>query len=183
MMHFKLIFPLFLFLLLNPNSNEETIAWRDSYKLSWENFRGEPKTNTDAVAVTASGITFSYSMRRSDSRIVDFSTIVEAHFYPNKSWYNKSEADAYILAHEQLHFDITELHVRKFRRQISQIKVNHALKSILDGLHQNINTELSTMQNLYDRESNNSIHKEQQAKWTRYIENELNALEAYKSKD
>ena len=49
-------------------------------KLSWENFKGEPKTDTDAVAVTASGITFSYSMSRSESRIVDFSATVEAHF-------------------------------------------------------------------------------------------------------
>ena len=104
-------------------------------------------------------------------------------FYPDKSWYNKSVADAYILAHEQLHFDITELHVRKFRKQISQLKVSNALKSILDRLHQNINTELSIMQNLYDKESNNSINREQQAKWSRYVQNELKALEAFKSKD
>ena len=183
MMHYKLILPLFLFLILNSKSNEETMAWRDTYKLNWTNFRGEPKTNTDAVAVTASGITFSYSMSRTNSKIVDFTAIVEAHFYPDKSWYNQSVADAYILKHEQLHFDITELHVRKFRKLISQLIVNNSLKSTLDRLHQNINTQLSVMQNLYDMESNNSINKEQQSKWSSYIESELNALEAYKSKD
>jgi hypothetical protein len=91
-------------------------------------------------------------------------------------------ADEYILAHEQLHFDITELHVRKFRRQISDVKVSQSLGSVLDKLHLNINKELAAMQNQYDSESNNSINKEAQAKWIVYVVKELKKYEAYKSK-
>ena len=84
--------------------------------------------NTDAVAVTASGITFSFSVSQSNAVFVDFNAEVEAHFYPEKSWYLKDKGDDHILAHEQLHFDITELHVRQLRFNISRLKVSQNIK-------------------------------------------------------
>lgn len=171
-----------LFLCLNAPDNEVTLMWRDDLKLTWNDFKGEKNRETDAVAITASGITFSYSVRKSNIRIVDFKANIEAHFYPNRSWVNKQLADNYILAHEQLHFDITELHVRKFRRQVSAVKVSQNLGSVLDKLHLDINRELATMQNQYDIESNNSINKEAQAKWIIFVAKELKKYAAYKSK-
>lgn len=161
---------------------EQTIPWQSSYKLSWDDFKGNPQTDTDAVAVTASGITFSYSVQTKDSKIISFNTKAEAHFYPDKSWYLKDRANTYILAHEQLHFDITELHVRKFRKQIEFINVSQNLRSDLDQLHQKINKALYAMQKQYDSESNNSINKEQQAHWIEFVYEELKKLENYKSK-
>ena len=37
-------------------SEEETIVWSATKRLSWANFKGNPVQNSDAVAVTASGI-------------------------------------------------------------------------------------------------------------------------------
>jgi len=161
-------------------NNESTILWREDLKLTWNDFKGEQHVETNAVAVTASGITFSYKVRKANSRIVDFTPSVEAHFYPDKSWVKLEQADDYILAHEQLHFDITELHVRKLKKQISTLKITQNLGSILDKLHQNINKELSVMQNKYDLESNNSINKEVQLKWEKFIDDELKAYQNYK---
>ena len=176
------LFLIALFLCLTAPDNEVTLMWRDNLKLTWNDFKGEKNRETDAVAVTASGITFSYSVRKSNIRIVDFKAKIEAHFYPNKSWVIKQLADDYILAHEQLHFDITELHVRKFRKQVSAVKATQNLGSVLDRLHLNINKELAAMQNQYDRESNNSINKDAQAKWIVFVAKELKKYEAYKSK-
>ena len=86
------------------------------------------------------------------------------------------------LAHEQLHFDITELHVRKFRKQISALKISQHLGNDLNRLHQSINKELTTMQNQYDKESNNSINKDVQAKWSLYVAKELKKYEVYRFK-
>lgn len=180
-MHYK-IFLLSLFLCFVSPDNEVILSWRDDLKLTWNDFKGTKNVETDAVAVTASGITFGYSVRKANSRIVDFMVSVEAHFYPEKSWVVSSLADDYILAHEQLHFDITELHVRKFRQQISQVKVSQNLDSILNSLHKAINKELATMQKQYDAESNNSINKEAQAKWITFVGKELKKYEAFKSK-
>ena len=118
--------------------NDETISWNDDFKLTWNNFKDTPKKNVDAVALTASGITFEFSLQETENRIVNFETKVFAHFYPNKSWYLKENATDYILAHEQLHFDMTELYTRKFRQRISKLKVSNNLKSELRKLHLDI---------------------------------------------
>ncbi|MEZ4803753.1 MAG: DUF922 domain-containing protein [Gelidibacter sp.] len=170
------------FLMVTP-INDEVISWRDTIKLSWSQFKGTPRTDLSAVAVTASGITFEFSVKETDTHVVGFDTKVFAHFYPNKSWYIKEEGDDHILAHEQLHFDITELYARKFRKQISYLKVNDNIKFQLRNLHEKINKELAATQNRYDKESDNSVNREFQVKWNIYVKQELAKLEAYKSKD
>ena len=175
---------IFLYLFLGATSiNMSIISWRDDYKLQWQDFKGQPHNDTNAVAVTASGITFGYSIKTSNTKIIDFSTTIEAHFYPEKSWYSKERADDYILAHEQLHFDITELHVRKLRKQIAQVKVSQNLKSKLNLLHKTSNIKLAAMQDKYDTETNNAIDKDFQNQWEIFIQKELQNYEAYKSKD
>ncbi|WP_299226567.1 DUF922 domain-containing protein [uncultured Psychroserpens sp.] len=168
--------------LLGSPNEAVTLTWDESKKLKWSDFKGEVETDSDATAVTASGITFSYSLKKTDGRITSFKTNVEAHFYPEKSWYIKKKGNDYILAHEQLHFDITELHVRKLRYEMAQLKVTPSIKADLDMLHSHINKALAKMQQLYDTESQNSINKEQQAKWNAFVSKELKTYEAYKSK-
>lgn len=182
-MIYKSFCVLVLALLLVVPVDDEVISWRDDIKLTWNEFKGAPKNNHSAVAVTASGITFEFSVNETDSRIVSFDAKVYAHFYPNKSWYVKKEGSDHILAHEQLHFDITELYARKFRKQIAQLKVTNNLKTELRALHSQINREVAIAQNTYDKESDNSVNREFQAKWATYVKQELAKLEAYKSKD
>ena len=174
---------LVLFLCLSAFSNEsETIPWRETKKLSWTDFKGPIETDSDAAAVTASGITFSYAIKKTDNRITDFEAKVEAHFYTENSWFIKDRCNDHILAHEQLHFDITELYVRIFRYRLEQLQMSQNIKKQLNTLHKEINKELSEMQFLYDTQSQNSINKEEQAKWNTYVTENLKKFEAYKSK-
>ncbi|NMH89383.1 DUF922 domain-containing protein [Flavivirga algicola] len=163
--------------------DEPAMSWNASYKLSWSDFKDTPDKSTSAVAITASGITFGFSVRTSDNCVVSFTSEVYAHFYPEKSWYKKEQADIHVLGHEQLHFDITELHARKFRQRISQVKVSNSVRNELKTLHNIINKELSQMQSRYDSETNYSRNVEAQAKWDIYIANELKKLSKYKSVD
>lgn len=163
--------------------NEEAIEWREDVKLSWSQFQGVPKLNMSAVAVTASGITFGFSVKETDNVVTSFNTNVYAHFYPNRSWYKKEQGDNRILAHEQLHFDITELYARKFRSEIAKLKVSNTIRTQLKNLHVSINKELAETQNKYDKETNNSLNQEFQDQWNVYVPKELAKLNAYKSKD
>ncbi|GAA3626193.1 DUF922 domain-containing protein [Flavivirga jejuensis] len=159
------------------------MSWNESYKLSWKDFKDVPDKDVSAVAITASGITFGFSVSKEDDRVVGYTSQVHAHFYPEKSWYKKEQADAHVLGHEQLHFDITELHARKFRQRIEQIKVSNNVRSQLKKLHNAINKELSQMQNRYDSETNYSRNVDGQATWKVYIADELKKLSKYKSID
>ena len=164
-------------------SDEVTITWSEDQKLTWNDFKDKPNPNIDAVALTASGITFGYSISRSETEVFSFKTSVHSHFYPEKSWYKNSTADTYILGHEQLHFDITELHARKFRKRIEALKLNNNIKIELDKLHDVINKELAAMQDLYDDKTDYSRKPKEQLQWQKFIQEELKKLEAYKSKD
>lgn len=159
---------------------EEGVPWSDSFKFTWDDFKASPNYQSDAVAITASGITFGYSVSTSNGNVIDFSTEIFAHFYPEQSWVKPEEQTDYILAHEQYHFNITELHARKFRQRVAQLKPHNTIKATLDRIHQDINTALRAMQKRYDAETDHSRNQVEQAQWEAYIAAELKATEAYK---
>lgn len=163
------------------NKDLETSSWNESVPIVWKNFKGKIDSNSDAAAQTASGISFGFSIGKTGGRITDFNTTVECLFYPSESWYKPDVVTPHILKHEQLHFDITELHARKFRQQITRVKPSSKLRTELNGLYKTISKASSQMQHKYDRETNHSIDKDQQAAWNLYIARELKKLEAYKT--
>lgn len=170
------------FLLCFQNETPE-FSWHENHKLKWSDFQDVPDVNSNAAAVTASGITFSYSIQKSSVRgITGFKTKVFAHFYPEHSWCKKDLIDDHILNHEQFHFNITELHVRYLRENISKLKASKSIAKELDAVHKQANADLEKMQQLYDSESNYSINKEGQQKWVVFVNKELKRLEKYKSK-
>ncbi|WP_370000471.1 DUF922 domain-containing protein [Winogradskyella sp.] len=180
-MQLKFLIVGLFFLFVGTSSNDETMTWNEARKLTWADFKANPDPKSDAVALTASGITFGYSVKTSNKRIVGFTTTVEAHFYPDKSWYIKEKGDDYVLGHEQLHFDITELYVRKFRQQLERLVVNQNIKKQMNQIHVAINEALDKTQKEYDAQTNHSINVEAQKYWETFIAAELKNLDKYKS--
>lgn len=168
-------------LLLWLPSNDKTITWKETYKLTWNDFIGTPNHDSEAVATTASGITFSYSVKETNGQISSFTVEAIAQFYPDKSWVKPDQADAHVLAHEQLHFDITELHARLFRKQINELTISNKLPQQLDALHLSINKALSEVQKRYDAACDFSRNKEQQQLWQKDIAQQLKALNFFKN--
>ena len=176
---------IFLFAIVSCFAQEDklkTISWNDRRPLTWEDFKDKPILNSDAAALTASGITFGFSLGKTGNRITDFSTTVDCVFYPEKSWYKIEHGNNHILNHEQLHFNITELHARKFRQKISKLKITPNLRNQLNSLYKANSEESLIMQRLYDSETNHSINKEKQNEWNRYVAAELKKLESYKTR-
>lgn len=159
------------------------LSWSESYKLTWSDFKGKPNKYVKAAAITASGISFGYSIKQSNGNVVDFTTEVFAHFYPEESWYKPGVADHHILGHEQLHYDITELYARRFRKSIDSLKPEKDIKKVLNKLHKKTIKDLDAMQNLYDAETNYSIDYNEQLRWSLYISKKLEELSEFKSVD
>lgn len=181
-MNFFLVFFLIFSFSFGQNQNIKTLSWKENRPLAWKDFRGKPKVSTNAAALTASGVSFGFSIGKTGKKITDFNTNVECVFYPTESWYKDEDANPHILRHEQIHFDITELFTRKFRQQISELRASPKIKNQLNSLYKAISKASSKMQNLYDEETNHSINKVQQKKWDDYIVAELRTLEAFKTK-
>ncbi len=157
----------FLFLLVMSTSvaaQEEEILWSSNKKLTWQDFKGTPDYNSVAAAITASGISYEFSASIEGEKVfVDYQ--VNCYFYPQNSWYNKQHASPAVLRHEQLHFDITELHARKMRAILGKMTFTKKVRKQIKRVYQDVISDLQKMQKQYDQESDFSRNPDGQLKW------------------
>ncbi|SKB70123.1 protein of unknown function [Salegentibacter holothuriorum] len=158
----------------------DKISWDKTRPLTWEDFKASPKKQLAYKANTNSGLSFSWSSTESSSGI-KLTFEVESNFYPNQSWVKEIQEVDYLLAHEQLHFDITELHARKLRMALKNYEPGRNMKKELNDIYSKIEQQRREMQNQFDKETNHSINKEAEYKWRQFIEKELQQLIEYSS--
>lgn len=152
----------------------EAVQWNSKRRLTWADFKGEPKSKQSVVALTASGISYKFSTDlKNGQMVVDFE--VTAYFYPEKSWYCPEFSDAVILSHEQLHFHISEVFARKMRERLAKTKFSNNIKTEVSELYSQVVEELNQFQNQYDKETNFSRNREQQLLWNQKVSDILNS--------
>lgn len=159
--------------------SDEYLDWIENQKLTWADFKAEPPAQSAHAALSNTGINFDLSMENGD-----FSVKVHARFNPQKSWKRKDiDSSDELLAHEQLHFDITELYARKLRKSMldRKWKQNENINLIFGELYQNNQKALWAVQDIYDAQTEHSIHKEIQAKWNRAVADSLLMFRDYKN--
>ena len=143
---------------------DDQIIWHEARKLTWNDFKGEAPNDTPVAALTASGISYSFSsVQQGDEMVIKY--IVTAGFYPSRSWYQPKYATSNVLAHEQLHFDITELYARKFRQRLDTTRFTKNIKAEVRAIFKQINRELAEYQDRYDLETNSSRLLDRQRAW------------------
>lgn len=176
----KLSLAVFAFFLLAelPAQSIQKLQWESERPLDWADFKAVPKQNIPYEANTNSGISFSWNYsNESGEPVLEYE--VNTNFYPEKSWVKEVEDNHYLLAHEQLHFDISELHARKLRKAIDDYKMGRNIRRELNLLYENIEKQRVQMQNQFDVETNHSQNKYAEAKWQHFITEELKDLEDY----
>jgi len=167
------------FIVFFPQSEPERISWQESPKLTWNDFKGMPEPLADYVASTNSGISFSFSYSEKKGKI-DMDYSVTCNFYPETSWYKKGEVSDYTLKHEQTHFDISELHARKLRKEISAAHFSKNIKKEIEALYHKIEKDRREMQTLFDKESNHSKNHDKENQWEVFVARQLKTYEPYK---
>ena len=153
------------------SKNEELLDWSASRKLTWNDYKASPDPNSDAAASTTSYLAIEYNISSSS-----FGYKIQSRFSKTRSW--GLHKTAYILSHEQGHFDIAEIFARKLNKEMSEYKFNkRTYQQDLNKIYNKILDEKEKMQNDYDKETNHSIKKEEQAEWLKKI---AKMLEEYK---
>lgn len=156
------------------NSKEKRILWMENQYPTWSDYKGKPKNN-GMVAETSTIIEISFGVKNG----VVF-TKVNCAFLPLNSWVHDKQKSDYILKHELLHFDITELYARKLRKRFaSEIKTEKDYPKI-NKIYREIISEWQNKQQQYDGETNHSINKDAQILWNEEIANELELMLDYK---
>ncbi len=89
---------------------------------------------------------------------------VTCNFSKTKSW--GLVKTAYILAHEQGHFDITEIYARKLHEALQSYSFNKKnYKQDVNRAYQKIVMEKEAFQEMYDKQTDHSRKKKEQAAW------------------
>ena len=147
-----------------PNEDKEFIPWTENRLLTWEDFQSKPERRTEAVASTSTSLGLSYQLTSGD-----LSYDVTCAFSKVKSW-GTLKTD-YILAHEQGHFDITEIYARKLHHALAAYKLkSRTYQQDIARIYQQIVKEKERLQELYDNQSDHSRNKRVQENWEEIIE-------------
>ena len=136
--------------------------------------------NTGAVTVSS----LSYTTLQTNP--AQSTVNITARFHPEESWtrYPQLKDEKEALKHEEGHLDITEIYARRIRQMVTQMRFkSKTFKDQLRTLFQEMAQKHSDEQIRYDRETDHSINKEEQAKWNAWIQKELKDLSAYTDPD
>ena len=160
------------------HSIEETseyIPWHDERLLTWDDFQGPPKRHTDAVASTSTSLGISYQIVNGELKYQ-----ITCNFSKTKSW--GSMKTDYILAHEQAHFDITEIYARRMHQALSNYQLNkRTYQDDINKIYNDIVSGKEALQHAYDGGSDHSRKKKEQYQWLEKINQLLEETAPYAS--
>ncbi|ANH80465.1 hypothetical protein A8C56_05185 [Niabella ginsenosidivorans] len=114
---------------------------------------------------------------------------IQALMYPGNSYIKAPvlnagvSAVAYLLNHEQKHFDISEIFAREASRFLQTHHFSRNYASEITNEMQRLSKEAAALQKLYDKETNNGRNEPKQREWNRAIAKRLSRLSAYSQKD
>lgn len=157
---------------------DHLLRWSSGYKLRWEDFQGNPNTDSpeDLVCATRTMLGLNFACKGKA-----FSSVVHCYFDRSRSWRRGFPEDK-LLKHEQLHFDLSELFTRKLRQELRNITVvDSNIEAVVNGIEQRMNKACIAQQQLYDTETNHARNQAEQKRWEELIGNELRGLEHYSS--
>ncbi|PKV75333.1 DUF922 domain-containing protein [Pontibacter ramchanderi] len=156
-------------------ASNEHLAWSATRRLNWEDFRGTPESTNPHHALTAANLAV-------DARCKDnkFYYEVKCVFLPGESW-SKNKQSEKLLAHEQLHFDLTEVHARLLRRELDRLGMSCGnLKTNLNTTVGNAFKAWKAEQDHFDKVSRHGLDAQVQQEWSDRISQRLKELDAWK---
>src|SRR5699024_1612871 len=169
---------IFSFSCFSQQSNHK-IIW--GKPLTWNDFKGNPDFSVPHFASANTGISANFSWKTTNHQ-PELQYEVYAIFNPYESWIKSGKQSAELLKHEQLHFDISELTARKFRKYLAKQNIKpEKVGEKVDHKNKRLKKQNKKLQERYDRQTKHGMHQRKQAKWERKIQRKLQALEAYKN--
>lgn len=149
-------------------ANEPQFAWNEKRKLTWGDFKGKPVKSNSAAALTYTDIQIAASL-------IDGKLSVEVkNYFDSKLSWTKNKESSSLLAHEQLHFDITELYTRKIRKKLNDIISEEAIRSgTINKESDKLLKEWKEFQLKYDSETNHGVLANKQKEWEQKVKNLL----------
>ena len=173
-MHRSIALLLLIFSNTVANAQQDTLVWNRGAALKWSDFKGLPDKQSHYAALTHAEIRYTVTMIKGLARF-DFANL----FLKKASW-TKNNTNLVLLQHEQIHFDIAELH----KRLLIELLYTRTFKSKyferdVKLLGDSINAARNKMDEQFDQDVLYSDDKNRLVKWQNKINKELDRLKSY----
>ena len=142
--------------------------WDAVNPLQWADFKGPVDETSKHAATTFSGMNYTWH-RQVTMGHTEFTFTTTAFMNTSKSWIKPGKETAPLLAHEQLHFDISEFFARKLLETLNNYHYSLDYKFELDRLYKDMEAARKAMEEKYDEQANHGLKKIQQALWELYV--------------
>lgn len=162
------------------DDGDSLIVYDPARPLVLRDFKGRVDTGSDGVAATFSGMRMAfYGEEKKGVLHVDVQVLV--YFDKTKSWTKKEGQTPVVLAHEQVHFDITAWYACLFIHAVKRYPFTPSrVKEELRALNQKIMAQMQQAQDDYDRETHHGTLRKQQAAWAAKVRMQLDAQDCYR---
>ena len=162
-----------LFLQEIKKQDDNKILWESGVKLAWKDFKGIPREDRGSIKAETYGEIVTVDSYFEDE-IPKFK--VNCFFLKDKSWTITNNPLS--LQHEQIHFDIFEVHTRKIRKAFDSLNQNKIKDlKIYETKFNEIFSKNSSINDRFDDDV--QLHRERQVKWITKIHLELKNLKDY----
>ena len=174
---------------------DDFILWQENKKLKIQDFKADNKdtikVNRQQFLGAISAIRIEYSsFQRNKNSVPDFS--IKTYFDPNESWILLK--NDYVLQHEQIHFDLTELYARKMRKSVESLRQKNVTNiSIYRKKIQHWNVMKEKASNQFDADNQDYYIKigqkilfqknPKQEAWKKKVDRELFQYSLFKNAD
>jgi hypothetical protein len=151
---------------------DNTIGYDFDRHLRLADFQKRPPKNSGQIqAATASGIYFEMDTETFNGKKQHFVKVAPV-FQKLESWFKKSSDEAYVLLHEQKHFDITAIKAFELVDSLNLINGNVSQDHITAVFNYFVQLE-KQMQMDYDRQTLNGRDRQMQAEWNQKIDDQI----------
>ncbi|EMR00924.1 DUF922 domain-containing protein [Cesiribacter andamanensis] len=175
MQHLKTSIAVLLMLILMAGAGsaqaQGMLVWSAQLPLRWSDFTGAPQSGDEAyAAATYAGLEMSIADVAFSGHVT---YRVKAVFDSKRSWAHPHRMDEYVLAHEQLHFDIAEAYARRLEHKLNSMRLKVKDKEVAKKLLYRYNQVQQEDQQRYDTECVHGLNREKQAEWRQRFDREL----------
>ncbi len=151
----------------------EVLYYNKNINLVWEDFKGTPNREGIIAALTVSGFGYNANIKTTNGK-GELNITVYCYFNLNKSWVKPGKKTAYILTHEQHHFDISYLAAAIFMDKLQNTTFTPAnFKSLIPRIYNECCDIMNKMQNDYDTQTMNGQLKDEQSRWNALIDSKI----------
>ena len=162
---------------VNDGDKSDTVFYDPGRKLTWNDFQGNTnRPGSKYAAAVFSSLSYEGNSKMA-GRYLQATIALKTFMVKSMSWGRPDARNAFTLAHEQTHFDITRLMAERFKERLKTLDLSiEDYDSQIQYEFLEIFREMNREQESYDAQSNHGLNTSAQEQWNQKVQAEISRI-------